>query len=347
VTIVAAAEFDRAHAFTIEYVGKVARPGSVSHFFRVPEHASALNVAFRITSGRLNMRIHDANARNVDSSMAFNGPGYQSAGTWSRAFEHPVPGVWEVILENGEDDQRLDRSFANPLPPSEYTLAATLFGADVSLVPNASDPAAPSIHLTNRLSPFTGSLHGSTLGTLRTERATVTVDRPRSVFDIDVPPGTERLLVEIGDSSDERADLDLYLFDCTGSRCALRAFGTEQGARERVSAFTPTAGRWKVVVDGFAMPAGVSRFEYREVLMHPLFGRIEARDESKSHSGSDEWESSVAWNVLARPQNGRTLVGYVELIADGVTHTERTARGINRLPSPVARAMLELDTRPR
>jgi subtilisin family serine protease len=347
VTIVAAEDFIESQGFTISHRGQAPRPGSTSHFFRVPVETPLLNLAVTIGSGTLKVRAHDATGHNVDSWMSNNSAGYQPAGAvWSRAFERPHPGVWELIIENAQDGYQVDRSFPDPVPPADYTITAKLLGAAVSRVAQPStsaNGAAPvPILAANRFGAFRGGLKGSVLGTARSERTTLTVEAPRRIFEIDVPPGTERLLAEIDHTWDAGTDVDLYLFDCTGKRCALRAHGADEGSHAQVNAYTPAAGKWTLVIDAFNLPSGTARIEYRDVLLHPLYGRLEVADTRDERAPDDTWRAPVTARVQAQPQTNRTFVGLVDLIADDVNDIERTPKGMAKWPATLGRVVLDL-----
>ena len=320
-TIVAADDFDALRGYTITRTAQARRPGSVSHFLRVPAQVPVFNVAVLVKSGTLKMSVHDPAGRNVDSYTSNGSTGYQGAGVqWSRAFERPQAGVWEVIITNSPDTYRLDRSFPSPLPAADYTMRAQLLGADVSEAPKSSNrgDALGPIVVVNRFGMFTGALKGCPLGTARSDRPTLTREAPWRIFDIAVPPGTDRLLAEIDHATDARADLDLYLFDCTDRRCKLRASSIRQNARERVAVHAPAAGSWKVVVDAFDLPAGTATVEYHDVLLHEIYGRLEVIDTQASRAMGTTWQALAAKHILARPQINRTLIGFVDVIADDV-----------------------------
>jgi hypothetical protein len=292
--------------------------------------------------------VHDAAGANVDSYTSNNTAGYQPAGSeWSRAFERPRPGAWEVIVENSQDTDRVDRSFPNPLPPSAYAVRAELLGADVALVSqpfalNGGELHVP-IEVTNRFGSFNGALKGSVLGTARSERTTLTREVPQRIFRIDVPPGADRLVAEVDNASDPGADIDLYLFDCTGKRCALRAHSTADGSREQVKAYTPAAGVWNVVVDAFRLSADSTRVEYRDLLLHPLYGQLEVTDPPSTHAPHETWQASAVARIEARPQNGRVLIGLVDVLGDDVNDIERTPKGIIKWPAPLGRIRINVD----
>jgi len=349
VTIVAAEEFRASENFTISRAGQAPRPERVSHFFAVPDHVPILSVAVRVGSGSLRSTVYDPSGRSVDSYVANSFSSYQPAGTDERrAFENPRAGVWEVVVENAQDASRVDRSFPDPVPPSDYTLTARLLGADVSpLVQRASPQADTPLAFVarNRLGSFTGALKGTALGTARTDRPTLTREAPWHIVEITVPPGTERLVAETNSASDLGADLDLYLFDCTGKRCTLQAFGTNSTSTERVSVNAPAAGIWKVVLDAFALSGDSTSVDYRDVLLHPLYGRLEVADAPTPRTPDAIWHATVVPRVDAKPQIDRSLVGYIEVIGTDVEEPIRGPKGIVKSPVVLGRALISLDER--
>ena len=64
-----------------------------------------------------------------------------------------------------------------------------------------------------------------------------------------------------------------------------------------------------MVVDASALPSDTVRVNYRDVLLHPLYGRLEVNDQRADRASRAEWEATVLPRIDSRPQGDRRLVG--------------------------------------
>ena len=100
-----------------------------------------------------------------------------------------------------------------------------------------------------------------------------------------IPAGTTSFRATIGNPSDPAADLDLFVFNCTTGTCVLAGQNADGDSEESVTITNPAAGRWQVLVDGFAVPAGSTTYDYIDVFANPAFGSITVTDANALRAG--------------------------------------------------------------
>lgn len=73
----------------------------------------------------------------------------------------------------------------------------------------------------------------------------------------------------------------------------------------------PAAGNWPVLIDGFAVPAGTTTFNYVDVFVNAAFGSVSVRDANALRPAGSLW--TVPGTVIANvaPASGRVLLGNV------------------------------------
>ena len=78
----------------------------------------------------------------------------------------------------------------------------------------------------------------------------------------------------------------------------------------------PAAGLWIVLVDGFAVPAGTTTYNYVDVFVNPAFGSISVTDADALRPAGSSWAANA--NVIANgaPAAGRVLLGNVDVRTD-------------------------------
>jgi hypothetical protein len=167
------------------------------------------------------------------------------------------------------------------------------------------DPVLPpEITYSNTHAKFVGGIFTSALASTYSDNSTIKAGR-QSSYEIEVAPGAARVGATLG--TDENADLDLYLFDCTGAQCVLRDFANGNGANEQVAVDSPAAGKWKVVIDPFAVPDRGAACQYKDYFLHPALGRLEAADGPKEIDSGALVTQPVTLNVKAIPIRERYL----------------------------------------
>lgn len=77
-----------------------------------------------------------------------------------------------------------------------------------------------------------------------------------------------------------------------------------------------TAGRYQVVVEGYAVPAGTTTFDYLDVYTHPAFGSLSVTDTNAPRPANEAWTVPATVTVDTAPASGRVLLGNVEVRTD-------------------------------
>jgi len=310
-TIVAAQPLAADSGYKSEQKVEIARPGMTHLYYRVPDGVSALRIDVAAPKRRPTVAIMRPDTRNVTGGApaATTGQGPQTY--WVQA---PVAGVWEVRLQDVEDTRTFDWLQAKKdsvVPPTAATVTVTALGARVAPAATTTGDGgsgSTGITVTSTFGAFTGGASGLPMGAVRRDRGSL-LAREQRVYDIDVPPGTPLLVAHLrgtaGSSGTTGAsgDLDLFLFDCSGTECvAARADGDATGD-EVVMARSPAAGRWKVVIDHSGHPAGATDFEYEDIVFNPAFGHLAVSDQPRERAVGASWSATInSWVAVALPE---------------------------------------------
>ena len=315
-TVVSAGQFTAASNYSVTNVGTADRPDKATFFVNVPLNTPALQVDLTGVSGRVRLlRFHPY---GVPFDSTDTTP-YQTNLPQSRTATSPTAGVWEVTV---------DTSRTSPVSPASFTLTKSVLGARVSPNPDiiaaatVGVPVARLYTLTNLFGAFTGRAVGSTLGSAR--RIVPTIGNlAQQQYPIVVTPGSTQLRVTIGGTSDPGADLDLFLFNCTSGTCNLVAQNADGDSEESVTVQNPAAGNWLALVDGFAVPAGTTTYNYIDVFTNTAFGSVAVTDAHALRPAGAIWNVPGAVTANVAPAAGRVLYGNVQVITsvNGVVGT--------------------------
>ncbi len=318
-TIVAGEPLNAANNFTTEAKVEVPRPEMRSFFYEVPAGASALRVDIEQPARDLAVAVvrpdtRTANAVRTAGSAGGRGGGFGGGGRASRVtwmVSDPMPGVWEVRLSDLADVGSFDAMQAEkdePVPPTPATLTVSAIAVDPGTMATGSTGAsamgshANEAALTNRMATFNGAIAGMPLGSARRERPTIR-DGQQLHYEVDVPAGSSSLLVRASEVAAEDADLDLYVFDCTGEQCRNSQTDSDPVGDEVVTVQNPAAGKWKVVVDGASVPSGSTTFAYLDVVFNPAYGAVTSADIAKEHKTGETWTAQThTWLANALPE---------------------------------------------
>ena len=197
----------------------------------------------------------------------------------------------------------------------------SILGATVSpnpdIIPSATvgAPIAWSYTLTNVLGTFTGRAVGSNLGSARMLTPTI-ADLEQQQYPVTVAAGSSSLRATIGGTSDTAADLDLFVFNCTTGTCVLVGQSADGDSEESVTIANPAAGQWLVLVDGFAVPAGTTTYNYLDVFVNPGFGSVSVTDANAVRPAGASWVVPGSVTANAVPAAGRVLLGAVQVRTD-------------------------------
>ncbi|MFC7615491.1 S8 family serine peptidase [Actinokineospora soli] len=320
-TVVVARDFtapDYSHTIT----GSVARNQKLSYTFEVQPGTPAFKVDFSGPDGSPGtgqarfLRFHPFGVGIDDSSSlsCYSPPVVGCAGGSpnSRTVSNPTPGVWEITVEARRTS---DADF------TPFTLTATVLGATVSPNPDTIATAVLGVPMnrsytaTNLFGAFTGRMAGSTLGSALLARPTI-ANLEQQLREVDVAAGSSSLRATIGNPSDPAADLDLFVFNCTTGPCVLAGQAADGDSEESVTIANPAAGRWVVLVDGFAVPAGTTAYDYVDVFVNTAFGSIVVTDANALRPSGAMWTSPATVTATTAPAAGRVLLGQVRVITD-------------------------------
>ncbi len=330
-TVVAADEFV-SPTFAVTKSGSIGRNQSQSFFFNVPAGTPAFKVDLSgpttgAGTGQVRfLRFHpygvgiDSNASTANYCPSPT-TGTCSASTLSRTTSNPQAGVWEVTVEA----RRTSDTASAP-----FTLTASILGATVSPNPDViasatiGVPIARSYTLTNLFGAFTGRAVGTTLGSAnRTSQGPIATGQ-QHLYQVAVTAGSTSLRATIGGTSDPAADLDLFVFNCTAlgadpltlAGCVVAGQSADGDSEESVTIANPAAGNWVVLIDGFAVPAGTTTYNYVDVFTNAAFGSVSVTDANALRAAGAVWIVPGSVTANATPAVGRVLLGNVQVRTD-------------------------------
>jgi subtilisin family serine protease len=318
-TVIVADQFTAANNSTVTRTGAVGRNQMLHFFYNVPAGTPALKVDLLGTTGQVRFLRFDsfglpAEPTGTNSLQCYVPavPGNPCNGT-TRTIANPQPGVWEVTV---------DTRRTSDAALSEFTLVVSLLGASVSPNPDTiataqlNVPVSRSYTLTNLFGAFTGNAVGSTLGSARQGVFSI-ANLAQQQYPITVTPGSTSLRATIGGTSDPAADLDLFVFNCTTGPCVLAGQSADGDSEESVTIANPAAGLWVVLIDGFAVPAGTTSYNYVDVFVNAAFGTVSVTDANALRPAGTSWTVPGVVTANAAPAAGRVLLGTVSVRTDG------------------------------
>ena len=106
------------------------------------------------------------------------------------------------------------------------------------------------------------------------------------------------------------------MFNCTSGTCLLAGRSADSGSEESVTIANPAAGTWKVLVDGFAVPAGTTEYDYLDVFVNPAFGAVSVTDANALRASGASWTVPGSVTANTAPAEGRVLRGTVDVRTD-------------------------------
>src|SRR6478672_2001185 len=300
-------------SFTTTSPSSVERNRTNSVFVTVPEGAKALQVNLSgIATGSQTRFIafnpYGVPVENTSSLGCYTNFSDASAcKPTSRSYADPLPGVWEIEVEA----RRTSPFLTNP-----YRLTAAAQGVTVSPATQTLDsvkagtPSPVNWTVTNAFGPVTIQGIGGPLGSAKTARPTI-AEGASQTYTVDVPAGATRLDVAIGNPADVSADLDLYVLK-DGVVVGQSADGD---AEESVSLTDPAPGTYPVRVDGYAVPAGTTAYDYRDVFYSPGLGTLDVPSASKSLAQGSSSALSGTVTAQGTPGDGRQLFGEMTVLS--------------------------------
>jgi hypothetical protein len=333
-TVVVPNTMTAANNFTAVQTGSADRADSTATFFDVPTGATALRLDLGITNVA-RARIDPVHPWGLPlTADAFvNGPTTRTV-----FLTGPTPGVWEFSVETS-------RAMTTPItggnlvladPQANFSMSTTVLGVKIEPSPAVVDPTTigtdytRSFTITNLFGPFTGNaVAGSTALRSASEQRPSVAQGAKHNIPIVVPAGATQLQVRIGNPADPAADLDLFVYNSAGQRVAQQADGDSE---EAVTINLPAnfAGdTFRAEIDGFAVPAGTTAFDYSDTYLKAGLGTLAVTDASALRPAGASWTVPATARALASPGAGRFLQGIVQVRASGVTIGEGQIRLLN------------------
>jgi len=336
-TIVAAEQLTAANAFTIEKKAEVPRPGMQSFFFNVPEGLSALR--FEQKAEKRTVRLSVIRPDTIEEKTTYFQD--QKERNATIAITDPVPGVWEVRLTDIDDTRTYDWEQAmkpEPVPPTQVTLTISGLSLEATVLDRREEFAQASaknrettfdLSISNKMAKFTGCATSAPLGSARREHRVI-LEKEQQVFEVEVLPGSTALMVRVFNPSDPKADIDIYVFDETSGKARGFFYVDENGkmaqsgscadarpvGEESVIVRSPTAGKWKIVVDAPTVPSGSTEYDYLEVVCNPSYGMVSVTDLPQERSSGARWTTKAhVWVAPSALAPGR--VPYAVLLIEG------------------------------
>jgi hypothetical protein len=300
--------------YTVSKSDSVQRNSHKSYFVTVPEGAKNLEVAIGGLDEGSQTRfiaIHPYGLP-VDPTSTINCyPNYENPANTCRpdvrSYENPQPGVWEIEVESRRTSPLLDNPFK-----LDVTVLGAAFDPAVKTLPEAKigTPTAVEWNVTNQFAAIDGKPAGGSLGSAKVARPSI-ADGESQQSTVTIGEGVERLDVAIGSTSDNGADLDLFVLK-DGVVVGQAADGDSE---EAVSLIKPAAGTYTIRVDGYSVPAGTTEFDYRDVYFSSALGTLKV-DSTKPVELPAGGSAQVAAEVVvsgAAPE-GRQFFGEVRLL---------------------------------
>jgi hypothetical protein len=327
-TVVAAEQLNAHNGFTLTRSGEAEWLHSQSYFVNVPPNTPALKVDVQIAEGNVMPSLTRPNGRFYYSLAPDQFPvrytRHQNAGAWSRVVSNPDPGVWQITIDNCDISERPVRAGR-----ASFTVTTALLGVAIQAADFGNDllsglSQTTQIRYTNSHGSFDGEIAKTGLASVFATNLTFTSTEPTQ-YEIDVVPGTTRVGANVA-TREGTADVDLYLFDCTAGECTLRDFSTGTGSSEQVAVDSPTAGKWKVIIDPFRAGDRRNSFQYKDYLLHPAYGRIDAQNDPKPVIPGAVVTQPVNLKLGAVPVSPRYLEAMLLVIARPGPNTDTQKR---------------------
>jgi hypothetical protein len=322
-TVVAAEALTAANGFTVEKKTEVPRPGMRSFFYRVPVGVTALKIDLSWSDREVGLSVIRPDTRQQRGGRVTP----QGARSVTEVVTDPMPGTWEVRLTDVADTRTFDWEQAKkhePVPPTPATLTLSALAAEVTLLEGVGDQAdqgigtggtAHDVWITNRMAAFTGGAVGSPVGSARRGRYEI-AEHEQQIYEVEVLPGSAALLARAFDSTDPDADIDVYVYNCTGERCRRASEDADPVGDESVFIHNPAAGKWKIVVDAPSLPSGHTAYEYLDVVFNAAYGMVNTTDLPQERNEEARWMAKAhSWLAPAAHENGR--IPYVALLVQG------------------------------
>ncbi|MFS8096316.1 S8 family serine peptidase [Lentzea alba] len=319
-TVFAVEQFSIANKFSVTKSGTIARNQSTTLLVNVPAGTGSLKVdmaAGGAEAGKGQVRFLRFTPQGLpldvtSSTNCYNpdaGAGCSGGTPTSRTVVNPMAGVWEIVVEARRTSDAAE---------APYSVTASVFTTSINPNPDVIASAAlgaplnRSYTVTNAQSAFNGRLAAGAVGSVKQDRPTI-AHHTAQEFDVQVPAGATSLVATIGKTSDKGADLDLFVLNCTTGTCVPAGDDADADSEESVTIDNPAAGLWRVQVDGFAVPAGTTQYDYVDVYTAGSLGTLTVSDANAARDASSSWTVPAVFTPLGQPGAGRVLRGELEI----------------------------------
>jgi hypothetical protein len=319
-TVVVAQPLTAGNDFTIKQQTEVPRPGMRSFFYRVPEGVTALKIDLSWSERAVSLSVIRPDTRQQSGGRVTP----QGARSVTQVVADPMPGTWEVRLSDIADTRSFDWEQAKkdePVPPTPATLTLSALAAEVRLVDAEGEPAhqgvgtTHDVWITNRMAAFTGGVVGTAVGSARRARYEI-AEKQQQMYEVEVLPGSAALVVRAFNPSDPAADIDVYVYNCSGEMCRRASEDADPVGDEWVMVQNPAAGTWRIVVDAPSVPSGNTAYEYLDIVFNAAYGMVSTTDLPQERTEDARWMAKLhSWLAPAAHENGRTP--YVALRVQG------------------------------
>lgn len=301
-----------APSYTRTHSGRVNRAQAQSYLVTVPENAVSLQVKLDGVDAGRRVRFTAQHPFGVPVEEGCYTHLDDGCNPWVRSFRDPTPGVWEITVE---------ASRTSPAERNDYRLTVQVFGATAAAEAKLGtvelhQPAPVSWEVTNHLGPVSLAASTSPLSSRYAERPTIAGGEQRT-FTVVVPYGAGRFSARIGNPSDPAADLDLVV----SAGGVVLGSSADGDAEESVVIDNPPPGYYTVWIDGYAVPAGSTAFDYTDEVASTSLGTV-ATTYAAPMSLARGQSATVTGQVSAAGSapEGRTLYGGLDLVnTDGAT----------------------------
>jgi subtilisin family serine protease len=298
-------------AFNATNASSVDRNLFKSYFVTVPAGAGALQVNLTGIGTGTQVRWIAINPSGVEVDSTASTACYTNfsdraaCNPNSRAYLTPQPGVWELEVEA----RRTSPALSNPFQLTAAIQGVTVNPAATTLASVRAGVGTPlSWQVHNSFGPVAVHAANVPLGSTFAAKPSIATG-DQQTFTVAVPAGATTLDVQIGNPSDQAADLDLTVL-LNGVQVGQSA---DADAEERVTLTNPAAGTYTVVVDGFDVPAGTTTYDYHDTFFSPALGSVTASQTPVSLANSGTVTLTGTVTATSVPPAGRTLSGELDV----------------------------------
>ena len=307
-TVIASEELRAGNAFQLHLRGTVPPLLYKSWFIGVPQGTGALRIEGNRIPDGLILRAYPP--WGVDEKMLATPVGH-----WIGTIGKPVAGVWEITLSQKDREVRVDEAthtyLMTRMPPQiplavDLTVSAKGISAISNSVVHAMENTSTmefTVRLKNQMGEIKGISLQAEVGILQSRRVTLTADNRMFSHEIDVPPDSTHLQVDIKTPTQAETGTHLYLYDCTNKNdgCSLKRSEVTGNSEVNVLIRQPAPGKWVAVVDASRLPQGESHVSYHELMTHPTYGSTYAIQTPSTVAPGQVWDAKVTAIFKGRP----------------------------------------------